>query len=55
MPETRIDDTKSKVRDARKDAWDVTNKALNAYAAGLVAWVTLLKDYKDNARTGRVG
>ena len=52
-------DTKSKDRDARKDAWDVTNKALNtlmiAHAAGLVACVTLLKDYKDNAQLKGLG
>ena len=51
MTETPLDDTKSKDRNERKDAWDVLNKALNslmvAHAAGLAACVTLLKDYKD--------
>jgi hypothetical protein len=50
LTETRADDTKSKDRDARKDAWDVLNKALNtlmiAHAAGLVTCLTLVKDYK---------
>ena len=51
MTETPPDDTKSKDRNARKDAWEVSNKALNtlmvAHGAGLAACVTLLKDYKD--------
>jgi hypothetical protein len=52
MTEPRADNTKSKDRNFRKDAWYVSNKALNtlmvAHAAGLVACLTLLKDYKDN-------
>jgi hypothetical protein len=59
MTETRHDDPKSKDRDARKDAWDVNNKALNtlmvAHAAGLVACLTLLKDYKDNPQLKGLG
>jgi len=46
------DDTKSRDRAARTDAWEVFNKAINslmvAHAAGLLACVTLLKDYKED-------
>jgi hypothetical protein len=46
------DDTKSRDRAARTDAWEVSNKAINslmvAHAAGLLACVTLLKDYKED-------
>jgi hypothetical protein len=49
------DDTKSRDRAARTDAWEVFNKAINslmvAHAAGLLACVTLLKDYKEDTPT----
>jgi hypothetical protein len=59
MTEPLIDDAKSKDWTTRKDAWDVLNKALNslmvAHAAGLVACLTLLKDYKDNPQLKGLG
>jgi hypothetical protein len=46
-------------RAARKDRWDVLNKALNtvmiANAAGLVTCLTLLKDYTDYPQLKGVG
>jgi hypothetical protein len=52
-------DAKRRDRDARKDLWDVNNRALNALmvaqGAGLVTCLTLLKDYDDKPQLKGVG